>query len=295
MKHNDTRGLVAAVSAYALWGGFPLYFFLLARSGPVEVVGHRIVWSLVFCVVGISLLGGWHKVRATFRDRQLVGILLAAGVLVSLNWLIYIYAVQSDHVVDGALGYFINPLVTVGLAVLFLHERVRPAQMVALAIGVVAVVVLVIGVGRVPWIGLGLAFSFGFYSLVKSKVGHRVTPFVGLGVETLALAPLSLGFLVFLEASGRGSFTTISLPYSLLLIGTGVVTAVPLLLFAVGASRLPLVSLAFIQYLAPVGQFLVGVLFFREAMPLERWIGFALIWVALVVLSWDLVRQARAR
>ncbi|MCL1922880.1 MAG: EamA family transporter RarD [Propionibacteriaceae bacterium] len=293
VKTLDKTGLVAAVAAYGLWGGFPLYFYLLGRSGSVEVVAHRIVWTLVFCVAGISLIGAWHKVRTVLGDRRLLGTLLGAGVLVSANWLIYIYAVHGGHVVDGALGYFINPLVTVGLAVVFLRERLRPLQVVALGIGVAAVLVLVVGLGRVPWIGLGLAFSFGFYSLVKSKVGSRVSAFVGLGVETLALAPVSVGFLLFLELGNRSTFTTMSPIYALLLIGTGVVTAVPLLLFAVGASRLPLVSLAFIQYLAPIGQFLVGVLFFHELMPLSRWIGFCLIWLALVVLSFDLVKTAR--
>jgi len=291
-QRADTKGLAAAFLAYGLWGVFPLYFHLLTRSGSLEIVAHRIVWTLVFCAIGITLIGAWAKVRAVIDDKKLFRTLLLAGVLVSLNWLIYIYAVVSDHVVDGALGYFINPLVTVVLAVVFLHERLRPAQIVALGIGLAAVVVIVIGMGRVPWIGLGLALTFGLYSLLKNRVGGRTTPLVGLGVEALALAPISAVYIVVLEVTGRGTFTTISWTYSLLLAATGIVTAIPLLFFAVGAARLNLTSLAFIQYVTPIMQFLIGVLVFSEHMPVVRWIGFILIWVALIVLSWDTFKRA---
>ena len=293
MRRADSKGLPAALLAYGLWGFFPLYFNFLGRSNPFEIVAHRIWWTFAFCVVGVTLIGAWGKVAQAFRNPKLIGILLVAGLLVSLNWLVYIFAVLTDHVVDGALGYFINPLITVGLAVIFLKEKVRPAQVAALGIGLVAVIVLVIGVGHLPWIGLILALTFGFYSLVKSKVGHQVTPFIGLGIETLALAPVSIGFIIFLEVTRHGTLTTVSWPYSLLLIGTGLVTGIPLLLFAVGAARLSLISLAFIQYIAPIGQFLVGVVVFHEEMPTVRWIGFVLIWLALVVLSWDMVQRAR--
>ena len=292
-QKTDTKGLVSGFLAHGLWGVFPLYFHLLDRTGALEIVAHRIVWTLVFCVIGISAIKGWGKVLPVVHDKKLFRTLLGAGVLVSLNWLIYIYAVVSDHVVDGALGYFINPLVTVLLAVFFLHEKLRPAQVVALGIGLAAVLVIVIGMGHVPWIGLGLALTFGFYSLSKNRVGNRTTPLVGLGVEALALAPASIVYIVVLEATGRGTFTTVSWTYALLLATTGIVTAVPLLFFAVGAARLNLVSLAFIQYVTPVMQFLLGVLVFGEHMPVVRWVGFILIWVALVVLSWDTVRRSR--
>ena len=290
----DRKGLVAGFLAHGLWGVFPLYFHLLVRSGSLEIVAHRIVWTLVFCAVGITIIGAWPKVRAVIADTKLFRTLLIAGVLISLNWLIYIYAVVSDHVVDGALGYFINPLVTVVLAVIFLRERLRGAQIVALGIGLAAVLVIVIGMGHVPWIGLGLALTFGLYSLLKNRVGGRTTPLVGLGIESLALAPISVVYIVVLEISGRGTFTTISWTYSLLLAATGIVTAIPLLFFAVGAARLNLVSLAFIQYVTPIMQFLIGVLVFSERMPVVRWVGFILIWVALIVLSWDTVKRSRA-
>lgn len=290
---NDSKGLVAAFLAHGLWGLFPLYFYLLERSNPVEIVAHRVWWTFLLCVVVATIIGAWRRVREILSNRRLVAFLLTAGVLVTLNWLLYVYAVLTDHVVDAALGYFINPLVTVILAVIFLKERVRSAQMVALGIGLVAVVVIIVGTGRPPWIGLGLALTFGFYSLVKSKVGHRVTPIIGLGIETFALAPFSLGLIIALEITRTSTMTTIGWGYALLLVGTGVVTAVPLLLFAVGAARLSLVSLAFIQYVTPTIQFLIGVLVFGEQMPLVRWIGFILIWVALIILSWDTVRRSR--
>ena len=292
-QKTDTKGLAAAFLAHGLWGVFPLYFHLLVRSGSLEIVAHRIVWTLVFCAVGITIIRSWPKVRAVIADRKLFSTLLVAGVLISLNWLIYIYAVVTDHVVDGALGYFINPLVTVLLAVVFLHERLRPAQLVALGIGLAAVLVIVIGMGHVPWIGLGLALTFGLYSLLKNRVGGRTTPLVGLGIEALALGPVSAVYIAALEFTGRGTFTTVSWTYTLLLVANGIVTAIPLLFFAVGAARLNLVSLAFIQYVTPVMQFLFGVLIFAEHMPVVRWVGFILIWVALIVLSWDTVHRAR--
>ena len=292
-SRTDRKGLAGGFGAHLMWGVFPLYFHLLQRSGAVEIVAHRIAWTLVFCLVAVSLTGGWGKVRAVLANGRLFGTLLGAGVLVSLNWLIYVYAVVTGHVVDAALGYFINPLVTVVLAMVFLRERVTPAQVVALVVGLAAVLVIVIGVGRVPWIGLGLALTFGFYSLAKSRVGGQVSGFVGLGVEALALAPLSVAYILVLELTGRGTFLSISWPYALLLAATGVVTALPLLAFAVGAARLPLVTLAFIQYVTPVMQFLIGVLFFGEHMPVVRWVGFVLVWIALLILSADTLRRTR--
>ena len=295
MSKADANGWVAAFLAYILWGFFPLYFHLLNRSNAVEIVSHRIIWSLVFCTIAVAATRGWPKVRSALTDRKLVWTLLGAGVLVSLNWLVYVYAVVTDQVVDAALGYFINPLITVLLAVVFLRERVSRGQIVALGIGLVAVLVIIIGYGRFPWIGLGVSLTFGFYSLLKKRVGDRVTAAVGLGIETTALAPISLAYIVFLEITGRGTFSTINLEYALLLAGAGIVTAVPLLLFAVGVARVKLVSIAFIQYLTPVLQLLIGVVIFHEHMPLARWIGFGLVWLALIVLSWDTLHNARLK
>jgi chloramphenicol-sensitive protein RarD len=291
---DDSRGLAAAFVAYGLWGVFPLYFHLLEASGAVEIVAHRIVWALVFCLIGITVVRGWPTLLGALRQRRLVGTLLGAGVLVSLNWLIYVYAVVTDRVVDSSLGYFMNPLVTVLLAVIFLHEKLRRAQAAALAIGLVAVAVIVVGMHQFPWIGISLALSFGLYSLAKNRVGGRATPLVGLGIETSAMTPVALVYLVVLQATGHATLTAHGPGYALLLVGTGVVTAVPLLAFAAGAARLSLVTLAMIQYITPTMGFLIGVVLYHEQMGLARWIGFLLIWVALVVLTWDLVAQARS-
>jgi len=289
----DRRGLVAGFTAYGLWGIFPLYFHLLGRSGALEVVAHRIFWTLVFCIVVVAVTRSWRQAQSSLSDSRLVRTLLGAGLLVSLNWLIYVYAVLTDRVVDASLGYFMNPLVTALLGVLVLRERVNRLQITAFGIGLAAVLVIVIGVGRLPWIGLGLALSFGFYSLAKSHVGKRTTPVIGIGIEAMALAPLSGAYIVFLEITRHGTATTISWTYFLLLAAAGLVTAVPLLLFAMAAARLPLTVVALLQYVAPVLQFLIGVLVFHEHMPVVRWIGFVLVWLALVVLTWDMVRRMR--
>ena len=293
-QQNDRKGLVCTFLAYGLWGVFPLYFNLLDRSGALEIVAHRIWWTLIFCIIGVTIIGQWGKVRQVFSNKKLLGTLLCGGVLVSLNWLIYIYAIVAGHVVDGALGYFINPLLTVVLAMIFLHERISRIQAVALGIGLAAVLVIVIGMRSVPWIGLSLALTFGLYTLVKNRVGGQVSAFIGLGIEALALGPLSAVYIVVLEITGHGTFTSISPGYALLLVASGIVTAVPLLFFAVGAARLPMVSMAFIQYIQPVIQFILGVTVFGEHMPVVRWIGFILVWVALVILTWDIVRRGRA-
>jgi chloramphenicol-sensitive protein RarD len=276
-----------------LWGGFPLYFELLHSAGALEIVAHRIFWTLVFCLFGVTVTRTWGKVRAAWANRRLVVGLALAGVLVSGNWLLYVAAVLSGHVVDAALGYFINPLVTVILALVVQRERLHRLQFVALGIGTVAVVVIVVGYGQFPWIGLGLALTFGTYALIKSRVGGTVGPLVGLGFEALTLAPLAGLYIVILEVTGRGSFIGHGVNYTVLLALTGVVTAIPLLFFAYGAGHLPLATVGLIQYVTPIGQFCIGVWVFHEAMPTARWIGFGLIWVALVVLSWDGLRSLR--
>jgi chloramphenicol-sensitive protein RarD len=294
-RTNDPRGLAAGFASYALWAVFPLYFDVLRAVGALEIVAHRIVWSLLFCVIGVTLTRQWGLVKDLGRDKGLIGRLAVAGVLVSFNWLIYVWAVVHGQTVDAALGYFINPLVTVALGLIVLRERLRRPQYIALAVGLVAVVVIVVGLGRVPWVGLGLALTFGFYALMKNRVGTRATPLVGLGCETLVMAPLSLIYIGYLEAGGDGFFAGHGGWYTAGLAATGVITALPLLFFAYGAGRLPLATMGLIQYVAPIGQFLIGVLVFHEAMPPARWAGFALVWVALVILGADGLRAARRR
>jgi chloramphenicol-sensitive protein RarD len=287
-------GLVYAVSAYALWGFLPIYFIALAPTGPVEIVAWRVLLSLVFCAVLIAVTRTWRAFVALLRDRRVLLVMGVAGALIFVNWLTYVYAALSDQVVEAALGYFINPIVTVFLGVLVLRERLNAVQWTAVGISIVAVVVLAVGYGQLPWIALVLAFSFGFYGLIKKRVGPRVDAVSGLTLETAWLAPLAAVLLVVVGATTGLTIGSQGAWHTVLLLGAGAVTAIPLLLFAAASRRLPLIYMGFIQYFAPFIQFLVGVVVLQEPMPLERWIGFGLVWVALVVLTFDLVRGARA-
>lgn len=287
-------GLAYAISAYGLWGFLPIYFIALAPTGPVEIVAWRILLSLVFCALLIAVTRSWRAFRALLRDRRVVLTMGAAGVLIFVNWLTYVFATLSGQVVEAALGYFINPIVTVFLGVIVLRERLNATQWTAVGISIVAVVVLAVGYGQLPWIALVLAFSFGFYGLIKKRVGHRVDAVSGLTLETAWLAPLAAVLLVLVGMSGTLTMGSLGTWHTVLLLAAGAVTAIPLLLFAAASRRLPLTYMGFIQYFAPFIQFLVGVVVLREPMPLERWIGFGLVWVALAVLTFDLLRGARA-
>lgn len=291
----DAKGVLIALAAYLLWGAFPLYFQLLVPAGPLEIIGHRVLWSFVFCLLGVVAWRTLPEFRAVLRTPRLRTGLMLAGVLVTVNWLVYVWGVLNDHIVDAALGYFINPLFTVTLAVLVLHERLRPAQWVAVGIGAVAVIVIAVGHGQVPWVALALATSFGLYGLAKNRVGGKVSPLVGLTVETSALAPIALGYLLWLQVTGAGTFTGHGGAHTALLASAGIVTAIPLLLFAEAAARIPLSMIGLIQYLTPTIQFALGVWVNHEVMPLPRWIGFGLVWVALIVMTADSLRAARQR
>lgn len=287
------RGTLYGASAYLMWGVFPLYFILLLPAGAPEILVHRIVWTMLFCLVVVTATRGWTTMSALLRTPRRLMLLGAAAVVIALNWGIYIHGVNSGRVIETSLGYFINPLVTVLLGVVVLRERLRPLQWTAVGIGAVAVVALTVDYGRPPWIALVLAASFATYGLLKNRVGRGVGAVASLTTETLVLAPFALSVLLWLELTGRGTFTTEGPWHPLLLVSTGVVTAVPLLLFASAARRVPLTALGLLQYSTPVMQFLVGVVIFDERMPASRWIGFAMVWLALVVLSVDAVRAAR--
>jgi chloramphenicol-sensitive protein RarD len=287
-------GLAFAVGAYALWGFLPIYFIALEPAGPIEIVGWRVLLSLVFCVLLITVTRAWRPFMALVRDRRVLFTMGLAGVLIFVNWSTYVYATLTNQVVEAALGYFINPIVTVFLGVLVLRERLNPTQWIAVGISIVAVVVLAVGYGQLPWIALVLAFSFGFYGLIKKRVGPKVDAVSGLTLETAWLAPLAVAQLVFVAMTSGLTMGTVSPWHSALLLMAGVVTAIPLLLFAAASRRLPLIFMGFIQYFAPFIQFLVGVFILQEPMPPERWIGFGLVWVALLVLTIDLVRSARS-
>ena len=288
---ESRRGTAYGVLAYLLWGLFPLYWPLLAPAGALEVLAHRVLWSLVVVLVLLQVTRGWSAVGDVVRDRGRLAKLAAAAVLVSINWGTYIYGVTSNHVVETSLGYFVNPLVSVLLGVVVLGERLRPAQKFAVAAALVAVVVLSIENGRPPWIALVLAFSFGFYGLLKKQAGVAAVP--ALAVETAVLAPVAALFLTGLGVTGRATFTGHGLGHPLLLALAGVVTAVPLLAFAGAANRVPLSTLGVLQYLAPTMQFLLGVLLFHEPLGLARLLGFCLVWLALVVFTADLLGERR--
>jgi chloramphenicol-sensitive protein RarD len=282
-------GFVAGVAAYLLWGLFPLYWPLLEPAAAVEILAHRIVWSVVVLAAVLTATSGFRWVWHLGRRRTL--LLGLASVLITVNWGTYIYGVNSEHVVETSLGYFINPLVTVALAVTLLRERLRRAQWAAVAIAALAVAVLTIDYGRPPYIALTLACSFGLYGLVKKRVG--VDGAQSLAVETAFLVLPALGYLIWLGATGAGTFTSDGAGHAALLAGGGIATAVPLILFGVSAIRVPLTTLGLLQYLAPVMQFLIGVLVYGESMPLSRLAGFALVWVALVVFTVDAVGNLR--
>lgn len=287
-------GLAFAIASYGLWGFLPVYFVALAPSGPFEIVAWRVLLSLVFCAFLIGVTRAWRPFAMLMRDRRVVLIMGLAGLLIFVNWQTYVFAALTEQVVEAALGYFINPVVTVFLGVLVLRERLNVTQWVAVGISIVAVVVLAVGYGQLPWIALVLALSFGFYGLIKKRVAPKVDAVSGLTIETLWLAPLAVAQLIFVAMTTGLTIGTVSAWHTVLLLLAGAVTAVPLLLFASASRRLPLIYMGFIQYFAPFIQFLVGVVVLGEPMPLERWIGFALVWLSLVVLTFDLLGGVRA-
>ncbi|TFD51686.1 EamA family transporter RarD [Cryobacterium frigoriphilum] len=292
-RSEHSRGLILAVLAYGLWGVLPLYFLLLAPSGAFEVVAWRVLFSLVFCALLITVTRKWRVLATTLAKPKVVWTMGLAGLLIFVNWQTYVYAALNGQVVEAALGYFINPIVTVFLGVLLLHERLRRVQWIAVGISIGAVVVLTIGYGTLPWISLVLAFSFGFYGLIKKRVGGDVDAVTGLTLETAWLAPVAIIQLVVVAGMSGLTFGTVSPWHTVALLGAGVITAVPLLFFAAAARRLPLTVIGLVQFVAPVLQFLVGVFVLQEPMPPERWAGFALVWVALIILTIDMVRSGR--
>ena len=281
-------GLAFAVSAYLLWGILPVLFVALVPSSAVEIVAWRIVLSLAFCAILLTFTREWPRLVAILRDRSAMLALSLAAALILINWLVYVAASISGHIVEAALGYFTNPIVTVLLGVVVLRERLRPLQWAALAISAVAVLILAIGYGAFPWIALTLAFSFGLYGLVKKRVGGRVDAVGGLTIETAILSPLALAALGVLAATSALTIGTQGALHTTLLLSAGVVTAVPLIMFAAAARRLPLTYMGLAQYLAPVLQLLVGVFLLHEEMPLERWLGFGIVWLALAILTVDM-------
>lgn len=277
--------------AYLCWGFFPLYWPLLEPAGSLEILAHRFVWSMVFVLVAITAMGRWRTFAAIAKDRRMMLILTAAAVTIALNWGGFIYGVTNGHVIETSLGYFINPLVTVLLGVFVLKETLRPAQWGAVAIGIVAVVVLAVDYGRLPWVALLVAFSFAAYGFLKKKAD--LGAFEGLGMETAILFPVAVAFLVVLQVRGELAFGHEGPGNVALLMCTGVVTAIPLLLFGAAATRLSLTTIGILQYLGPVIQFITGLTIFDEDMTGARWVGFVLVWSALVIFTTDALVSRR--
>lgn len=287
-------GLLNGFAAYGMWGLVPLFWPLLEPAGAVEILAHRMVWSLGVVAVALLVIRRWAWAGELLRQPGRLGLIAVAATVITINWGVYIWAVNTGHVVEASLGYFINPLVTIAMGVLLLKERLRPAQWAAVGIGFAAVLVLTIGYGQPPWISLCLAFSFATYGLVKKKV--NLGGLESLAAETAIQFLPALAYLLWLAGQGDLAFGAEGAGHAALLAATGVVTAAPLVCFGAAAIRVPLSTLGLLQYLAPVLQFLLGVLYFHEAMPAERWAGFALVWAALSLLTWDALRTShRAR
>ncbi|WP_420363076.1 EamA family transporter RarD [Curtobacterium aetherium] len=295
-RSEASVGVVQALVAYGLWGLMPLLFAAMAPAGAFEIVSWRIVFGLVFCAVAILATRSWLRTRSLLVQPRVMGVMGIAAGLILVNWTVYVLATTTGHTVEAALGYFINPLVTIALGVLVLRERLRPLQWTAVGISILAVVVIAVGYGQMPWISLALAFSFGAYGLVKKRVGGTVDALSGLAIETVWLLPLAVGALVVLGVTGVGGGLTIGSEgwlHTLVTVLTGPATAVPLLLFASSARRVSLSTLGLTQYLAPVMQLLVGVLVQHEPMSPSRWFGFGIVWLALVLLTIDSFTAAR--
>lgn len=286
---EQRRGLLYGLAAYGIWGLFPLYWGLLKPAGALEILAHRIVWSLLTVTILVLALRRWRWFRTANRKTLLA--LTVGGALIGVNWYTYIYGVNSAHVVETALGYFINPLVSVLLGVVVLRERLRRMQWIALGIGALAVAVLTVDYGQPPWIAITLAFSFGLYGLCKKVAGAPAVE--GLTAESLVLLLPALGYLWWLTATGDATFGQVSAGHTALMVGAGVLTAGPLLFFAGATNRVPLTTMGLLQYLTPTLQFLCGVTVLGEHMPAARWAGFGLVWVALIVFSVDSLAASR--
>lgn len=292
-EDDQRRGTLYGFLAYLCWGLFPLYFHALVPAGAWEILAHRILWTLLLCLVLLAVTGNLRFIGGLVSDVRRLGAITVAGLLIATNWVIYVLAVTTGHVTEAALGYFLNPLVTVMLGVLVLGESLRRAQWLAVAIGVVACVYLAFDYGTPPWISIGLALSFAAYGLMKKRVGGRMTALESLSAETVVLAPFAAAMLVWIGARGDSTWSGHGGAHPVLLALSGVATAIPLLLFAAAARRIPLSTIGLLQFMTPVMQLLCGVLVLGETMSAGRWVGFALVWIALVVLTVDSFTQAR--
>jgi chloramphenicol-sensitive protein RarD len=277
------KGIWYGVGAYALWGFFPIYWKFLHQVSALQVIGHRIGWSFILLAVYIVVTKQWQDFRSVAFQPKTIGIYSIAAVLLSINWLIYVWGVNSGFIVETSLGYFINPLLSVLLGVVFLRERLRPMQWIPVGLAALGVIYLTFVYGRLPWIALSLAFSFGFYGFVKklSPLGSLY----GLTLETGIVFPIALIYLVIVGVNGSGAFLQNGTAIDALLIGAGVVTTIPLLMFASAAKQIPLTIVGLLQYIAPTLQFLIGVFIYKETFDFSHFIGFAIVWAALIIFA----------
>lgn len=287
------KGLLYGALSYLSWGVLPIYLYFTRPASAVEVVAARVVFSLVVCVLILLVLRRLKDATALLRDVKLMWIVAAASVFVMANWSIYTYLASVDNLIEGSLGYFINPIISVLLGVIFLKERLRPMQWIAVGLCAAAVAVLTFAYGQVPWLGLSLAITFGLYSLIKTQVNRRTTALASLTVETAIMAPLGVVAVAWLASRGQATFLALGPAHFWVLALGGVVTVLPLLLFGAAAGRLPLTMVGLLQFLSPIVIFLIAVLIFREPMPAERWIGFFLVWGALLVFVFDMLFHQR--
>jgi len=287
---KNKLGLLFGVSAYSLWGAFPLYWPLLEPANPLEIVSHRAVWTLVFCFIVLAATKALKTTLVTLKRPTVAIKLFLTSLLISINWLVYIWATNNEHVVEASLGYYINPLIIIGFGVIFLKEKMRPLQWAAVSIATLGVLVLTFDYGRLPWIALALAVSWGSYGLIKKQLGLGALE--GLAIETFISSFFYLAYLVYLGDQGTGQFGQ-SWGLTILLISAGAVTAIPLLLFNGSTNRLPFTTIGLLQYITPTLQFSIGVWVLNEDMPTARWIGFLIIWAALVTLAIDLIKSSR--
>jgi chloramphenicol-sensitive protein RarD len=293
-RATRTAGVAYAGGAYLLWGVLPLYFLLLAPTGPWEVVAWRVVLSLVFCLVLLTVTRGWAAFREILRHPKLLGLTALAGLLIYINWQVFVIGTLTGHVVETSLGYFINPITTVLLGVFVLKERIRRLQWAAIAIAASAVVVIIVAYRAFPWIALSLTASFGLYGLIKKQIGPAVDAVSGLTLESFWLIPIAVVQLILVAQTPTGlTMGANGWVHALVLGVAGIVTAVPLLLFAAGTRRVNLTVIGMIQFVTPVMQFILGVTVLNEPMPPERWAGFILVWIAIGVFVVDLLLAAR--
>ena len=289
--NKERLGLVYGVSAYVLWGMFPLYWPLLEPANPLEIVSHRAVWTMVFCLIVLYATKALKSTLATFKRPKVAAKLFTTTILISINWLVYIWATNNGHVVEASLGYYINPLIVIAFGVVLLKEKMRPLQWTAVSIATIGVLVLTIDYGRLPWVALGLALSWGGYGLMKKQLGLGALE--GLAIETLIAFIPYCAYLIFIGSKGDGQFGH-GVGLTILLISAGAITAIPLLLFNGSTTRLPFTTIGLLQYITPTIQFSIGVWIRHEAMPTARWVGFIFIWMALTTLAIDLLRSGRA-